>query len=381
MNRLPILFALAILALPASLFAQASPSLFTSGTRYDAVGHVTGTISADPDTVGSGNPFIAVRNTYDAAGRLTKVETGTLSAWQSDSVAPTSWTGFTVFRTLETAYDGRSREIQDTVREGAAGTIRTVTQYSYDVLGRLECTAVRMNPAVFGSLPASACTLSTPGSDGADRITRNIYDAAGQRLQLREGVGTSDEGTEATWAYSPNGKVTTVIDGNGNRAELRYDGLGRQDRWFFPSTTRPAAFDDSSPASALASAGGVNADDWEGYGYDANGNRLQLRRRDGRVLVFDYDALDRVTMKRAWQLGVGVTSETDYAYDLRGLQLSATFGAGGPGIFNAYDGFGRLASSTTTMGGVGRTLTHQYDANGNRTRITHPDGQVFTYGY
>ena len=50
-----------------------------------------------------------------------------------------------------------------------------------------------------------------------------------------------------------------MIDGNGNRAELRYDGHGRQDRWTFPSTTRPAAFNDATPATALASAGGVNA--------------------------------------------------------------------------------------------------------------------------
>ena len=59
----------------------------------------------------------------------------------------------------------------------------------------------------------------TAGSDGPDRITRNVYDAAGQRLQLRKGVGTADEGTEATWAYNANGQVTTVIDANGNRAD------------------------------------------------------------------------------------------------------------------------------------------------------------------
>ena len=46
-----------------------------------------------------------------------------------------------------------------------------------------------------------------------------------------------------------------MIDGNGNRAELRYDGHGRQDRWTFPSTTRAASFNDATPATALATAG------------------------------------------------------------------------------------------------------------------------------
>ena len=38
-----------------------------------------------------------------------------------------------------------------------------------------------------------------------------------------------------------------------------------------------------------------------------------------------------------------------------------------PGVASAWDGFGRLASSTTSMDGVARTLTYQYDAHGNRT--------------
>ena len=48
---------------------------------------------------------------------------------------------------------------------------------------------------------------------------------------------------------------------------------------------------------------------------------------------------------------------------------------------NAYDGFGRLSSSSIDMGGVTRTLSYQYDANGNRTRITHPDAVYFNLRY
>lgn len=31
------------------------------------------------------------------------------------------------------------------------------------------------------------------------------------------------------------------------------------------------------------------------------------------------------------------------------------------------------------MGGIARTVGHQYDADGNRNRITHPDSTFFTY--
>ena len=40
-----------------------------------------------------------------------------------------------------------------------------------------------------------------------------------------------------------DGRITTVIDGNGNRAELGYDGHGRQDRWAFPSESVNDALD------------------------------------------------------------------------------------------------------------------------------------------
>ena len=61
-------------------------------------------------------------------------------------------------------------------------------------------------------------------------------------------------------------------------------------------------------------------------------------------------------------------------YDNRGLELYARFGsAGGAGIANGYDNAGRLASTTTTLDGTARTFAYQYDPDGNRTDMAHPD--------
>lgn len=66
-----------------------------------------------------------------------------------------------------------------------------------------------------------------------------------------------------------------------------------------------------------------------------------------------------------------------------GRQLTARFDsqAGADGATNAYNGFGDLTSSTTSMAGFSKTLTHLYDEAGRRTRLTHADGQAFTYAY
>ncbi|WP_162814912.1 hypothetical protein [Erythrobacter aureus] len=100
---------LVAVCLPQLANAQAAPSDYTSATRYDAMGRVTGTIAPDPDGSGALG-YLATRTTYDQAGRPIKVETGELSSWRSEAIAPASW--------------------------GSAFTVQTITDTTYDALGR-----------------------------------------------------------------------------------------------------------------------------------------------------------------------------------------------------------------------------------------------------
>lgn len=343
----------------AVLHAQSAPSNYTYGTRYDAAGRVVGTIAPDPDGAGPLH-FAAVRSTFDAAGRLVRVEKGQLSDWQPENVAPANWSGFSVFSQIDTDYDVIDRKIVE--RESSSGITFATTQFSYNDLGLLECTAVRMNLGAFFSLPASACSLGSEGGDGPDRITRKEYDAAGELTKVQKAYGTLVQADEATYTYTANGKQETVKDANGNISKLTYDGFDRQDHWYFPSPTNP---------------GVSSANDYEQYGYDENGNRTSLRKRDGRTIVYAFDALDRLTSKTYPQGGArGVY----YSYDRRGLQTAARFDGpgGGDAVLSAWDGFGGQTESTTVMNGVSRKLVFDNDANGNRVRLTHPDGTYFT---
>jgi len=293
-------------------------------------------------------------------------------------VAPANWTGFTVNRTAETQYV-QNRKVRLWVREGAAGTVQTLTEYSYDEQGRPTCTAVRMNRAAFvytGTPTACAATPGAPGTpptdDSRDRITKIVYDNLGRRVQALVGVGyPGEEAAEASWAHNLNGQIIAVTDGNGNRAELRYDGHMRQDRWTFPSASGPP--------------GTVNAADYEEYAYDAAGNRTSLRKRDGSLLGYSYDNLNRLILKivperpsGAQALHPSQTRDVHYAYDLRNLPLHARFDSQtGDGVTNSYDGFGRMLTQRIQMGATDRTLFYQYREDGARTRITHPDGTYF----
>ena len=105
------------------------------------------------------------------------------------------------------------------------------------------------------------------------------------------------------------------------------------------------------------------------------------------------DALNRVTSKLVpggcAPIGSGpcpaaaATRSVYYDYDMGDRQLFARFDSatGAEGIANTYDDLGELTATTTTMGGVSRTLGYQYDLAGNRTQVTHPDGVAFGYTY
>lgn len=324
--------------------------------RYD----VHGRRSWEIGPLGANGVRAARRYTYrDADDKISGFDEGTVP----DAAATT----LTVYTHTDYGYDGRRNATTEVT--SALGTVQSVMQRYFDDSGRLECETRRMNPATFTSFPVSACSLGSVGSFGPDRITRNVYDAAGQLRVVQRGYGTSLQQDYATYTYSSNGQRASVTDASGNRAEMRYDGHDRQNRWVFPSKTSPGTVDEG---------------DYETYTYDEVGNRTSVRKRDGRTIGFLYDALKQLTLKT---VPAAVGGEPAYAvyygYDVRGAQLYARFGGpSGAGITNGYDGFGRLRSTTNTLlTNVSGNVSFLYDAGGRRTRLSFPDGTLFTYVY
>lgn len=348
----------------ANAIANQMEVAYTTAVRYDLNGRVTGTIAPDPDATGPLR-LLATRNTYNSRGLLIRVESGELSTWLDETITPASWTnyGYAIFLTREFTFDSYGRRLTESVK-GANGAVESLVQYTYDVDSRVQCQATRMNPSTFAALPTSACDQGTAGSFGPDRISRFTYDQLDQVLTEERGVGTSLAQAYVTNTYT-NRFLTSQTDANGNRTELRPDSYKRVSRRVFPSPT---------------TAGTVNEADYNEYTYDANGNVLTERKRNGTLITNTYDKNNRLVLK---DLSNNTYSADVYSnYDLRGLLLYARFTSdSGQGVTNSFDGFGNLLTSTTNMGGVSRALSYRYDDNGNRTRVTHPDGWFFAYGF
>ena len=309
----------------------------TTRYRYDAGRRLVGVVGPDPDGAGS-LKFRAIKATYNADNQITSIERGTVTA-QSDG----AWASMTVLDQVTRDYNDLGLLVESSL--SASSTTYAVTQFSYDASTRLDCTAVRMNPSEFVSLPSSACDLGATGSDGPDRITKNAYNAANDVTKVITGYGTAGQADYSTVTYNTWGKVATAADAMGGLTTYEYDGFSRLKKIRYPiAGTRTSS----------------STTDYEEITYDAYGRVSQQRQRGASIFTPSYDFLSRVTALDA----PGGMNDTSYSYDLLGRTLTAAYS--GHTLTYVFDAFGRMTSETGPLG----TTSYQYNLAGHRTRIT-----------
>lgn len=387
-NRCFLQSALSLVLLCTSIWATASQQdgTFKYVKRYSEAGLLLGEFSPQPNSSETRRP--AKRYFYtdpsgidDRVGLLFKVEEGYISSWPDESVTPADW-AFTATRRTQYTYDDFGRKRTEGSVDGG-GDYLSLTQYSYDFRNRVRCIAVRMNlqmlsPAlqpgdVISDVDSGgACVLGPAGDDGPDRITKYEYDQYDHVLTERRAVGTALEQVYVENEYVGLHKVR-VTDANLNTARMQYDEFGRLYRWYFPN-----------PEVKLA----YNANDYEEYRYDLNGNRTYYRKRDESEFNFMFDSMNRMIRKDVPEKPVNHPFDEDvfYDYDTQGLQLSAMYGKytsnshSGIGVVNQYSGFGEMVSETSNVGGAYLT-GHSFDKHGNKLSTTYHDNTIINRTY
>jgi RHS repeat-associated protein len=322
----------------------------TTAYRYNQDREPVGLISPDPDG-GSALPNRAIRVTYGTTGLVTKRELGT-TAGQTDA----AWAAFSPAQAVDLTYDSNRRPTTQKLSSG--GTAYALTQASYDNRGRLQCSAVRMNPAIYGSLPGDACTLGTQGSYGPDRIAKTVYDAGDQVTQSQLAIGTTDAATERTLTWSDNGQLATLKDAESNLTTYEYDGFDRLSKTRYPDTTKGS--------------GTSSVSDYEQLSYDANSNVTSRRLRDANSIFYTLDNLNRVTLKDL----PGSEPDVSFGYDNLGRVTSAS--QTGNSLAFTWDA---LSRRLTEAGPQGTTIS-EWDLANRRTKLTYPgSGLYVNYDY
>ncbi|WP_080403843.1 RHS repeat-associated core domain-containing protein [Burkholderia ubonensis] len=307
--------------------------------------------------------------TYDTEGRLTSSQSDgapkiTYAYDKRDNVTSTNASLLGADETI--GYDRNSREVSRGVPV-TGGAMVTCKRYNamgkvVRVWGPAKTTGVAVCPAEAAPVPMTdtayddhhrpnRVTQYLSAAEGGNRVTETTYYANDRVNSVRKAVGTGLAQTYATYVYNPNGTVAITTDARGNATVNLYDGHDRLYRTHYPLEGAPGMGD---------------ANNYEQYGWDANGNMVALRKRDGQTVTQTFDELNRLSSRTY----PGNAGNVQYSYDLRGLKTASQYGDGSHTITNSYDGLGQLTQTSA----AGRLLRYSYDTAGRVTDVAWPDG-------
>jgi len=255
--------------------------------------------------------------------------------------------------------------------------------------------------------------------DGLGRTTtRNVYDEVGNLIEVYDAddqlvrkieyderdlaVAVTDAlGATVLSAYDETGNLIRITDPAGEVTRLRYDELGRLLEVEDPlgRVVKKEYFSDDV-VQAIEDASGARTT----FRYD-NANRItQITPHTGSVAATEFRYDEAYQLTRDDLPGGG---RRNYAYDDAGRLTEVSFtGDNRPGNRNlSYDENGNLLEIDVDSGGIdssgvqlertydglnrvveftdahGTTLQYDYDASGNLSRLTYPDGRRVSYVY
>jgi len=260
------------------------------------------------------------------------------------------------------------------------------------------------------NIPAATAQLTEPWGVATD-AAGNLYivDTYGQRVREVGGVGpvsvaTTTMAPTSSTRYDGDGHAVSTTDANGHTSLSAYDPLGRlviqtnpisgTSIMTYSATELQQEQDEQGNVTTYAyDAAGqttVRSDPISGttqFAYDSAGNTTSLTDTDtsGNVLQVEtpqYDALNRqIADVLTGPGGPVLTGRTAYTRDGQIAQIQQP---NGDTTSNTYDTAGELVSrSFTPASGTGSTTyeSYGYDAAGDPTTYTDPDGRTTTITY
>ncbi|WP_198299671.1 polymorphic toxin-type HINT domain-containing protein [Tumebacillus avium] len=388
------------------------PNGATERTEYNLVGQVmlqkdagNGETKFEYDTLGrltkKTNPrghFAQYQ--YDALGRLTEVTDpkGYKTALTYDKNGNLLTRTNELEQTWSYVYDDANR------LTAVKNPLNQQTTYEYDKnsnLTRIVDVMNRETKLAYDKLNRLTATTDTGGFttgyeyDGENNLLREIdhdgvakeytYDASNREVAVKD-----REGKVTTTSYDAMGNVTGMVDANGVATSYAYDALGRL-------------------TTVTDAKKGVTA-----YRYDAMGNQTEQIDPLGQTTVWTYDAMSNVMSEKDGENGItrfeydkmgnqtaridALGKRTEYVYDERQLLTQIQNQGETPSVFEydeigrltrakngaleevyAYDQLNRITAVTNPQ--LSKTVAYEYDAVGNRTKLTDPEGRVIAYTY
>jgi len=346
----------------------ATDKVSTSRWAYDARGFMTSSNGPRPNDL--------ITYTYDAAGRITKVE-------QPDLVIPGSSTP--VYTGVVYSAAGERLRVRTPLRYENGDFVYLARRWTYDAAGHMTSFADDAGTTTYAYTDAGWLTrAAVDGPEVGDDLTRRFrYDDLGRITGRWVGEVAMPQGTEKSYfAYDRASNQVCAADATG-AVQSRYDHTGRLDAVFAGGTTDCALSDQQSidpPATATLVTDYVY-DDAAGGVLDKIKD-LQLGAGTAGQTALTYDALGRpVTLNDPLTPGI-----TEYTWDGAGRLSTTEYHAGtDPGVntdvvlhaARTYENYSGRLGGLAVMNAAASELLFSwltYDLSGNITRRTQRVG-------
>lgn len=286
----------------------------------------------------------AIKYTYDAEGKLTKV------------TYPTKKDGV---RSLSYHYtsDGWLSVIKADVYKGSDAKEATVRSYAYDDYGKV--TEIKDYQNLLSDGDKAVKKVYT--YDSFDRVSKMVYtDLEHPDVVMESYVYSYDKNSNIIEKTQVNNYPQKDEEKVNETKHYTYDSLGRLEK----TVTTDHRKEDSKQTVI--------------YTYDKAGNRLVEDKGDTKT-TYDYNGLDQVTTSTTWKDGTAQENK-QYAYDKNGNEIGQTNSKTGEILYRTYDAENRLTEVSVNKDGK-NAIVQQNHYNGDGQRIQRVEGDQTTNYY
>jgi RHS repeat-associated protein len=341
----------------------------TDITRYNAHGQVEQIVDANN---------LTTTLTYDSRQRLVSRVVGS--------------------ETITYQYDNAGQLIQLTRPDGSS------LYYTYDDAHRLTDITDSLGNTIRYTLDAAGNRTKEEIFDASNTLAQSRQQEFDALSRLWKMTGAQNQITEL--AYDANGNLKQTIDPLLHTATRQFDALDRLIQITDPMSGQTLQTHDAldqitqvtDPKGVATSYttnvfGDVTQEISQDrgtttYTYDLAGNQLTKTDARGMVQTTAYDALNRpISQSYSTVSGIPQTGTVTWTYDTgtNGIgRLTGMSDESGSTSYQ-YDQYGRLIQKTQTVShnseNFVQTLSYQYNANGQLTRMTYPSGTQIDYVY
>ena len=384
-----------------------SSSATSCGTPGAAC-HQAGDLYRIKDALGRTRTY----NSYDGAGRVTRITDDANSVNTDMTYTPRGWLATRTVGGAVTTFGYDAMGNVNSIKDPSGIT----TSFKYDPAHRLTDITDAMGNDIHYTLDAAGNKTAEQTKTASGTVVRSLsrqFNSLGQLTALIDGLNKTVLNASYSDSYDANGNLTHTADGLGFQREMGFDALNRLNSTidnYNGTDTATANTETVVAQDALNRVVGVGdpsnlntVSTYDGLSnrtqlqspdtgtstdtFDAAGNRLVHTDAKGVVSTSTYDALNRLKTTSYSDTTLNVSYDYDDANSVTGCTSSWPVGRLTRIVENSvttvfcYNSRGKVLQRKQIIGSQTDATTYTYTSADRVSKVSMPDGTAVAYAF